>query len=140
VLESWLSPFNGFGPDNFLWESRNSASKSISRGSASVCPAALSKPEGENRSAGAIRVGAFLQALEQNPGLEQELKSLGEQCHVYVGTGLGSLGTMYDTSVALYERKSVDRYWAGPETIARCGSIGRRGKAMCPGSADSFLR
>jgi hypothetical protein len=48
--------------------------------------------------------------------LEQELKQLGERCHVYVGTGLGSLGTIYDTSVALYEAQARwDRFWARPE-------------------------
>jgi hypothetical protein len=115
--ESWLSPFNGFGPDNFLvgepefhfkdyqpWISQRFAPRHYQNLKEKIDLPAL------------FAVGAFIQALEQNPGLEQELKSLGEQCHVYVGTGLGSLGTMYDTSVALYEAQARwDRFWARPE-------------------------
>jgi len=115
--ESWLSPFNGFGPDNFLvgepefrfedyqpWISQRFAPRHYQNLKEKIDLPAL------------FAAGAFIQALEQNPGLEEELKSLGEQCHVYVGTGLGSLGTMYETSVALYEAQGRwDRFWARPE-------------------------
>jgi 3-oxoacyl-(acyl-carrier-protein) synthase len=115
--ESWLSPFNGFGPDNFLvgepefcfedyqpWIGQRFAPRQYQNLKEKIDLPAL------------FAIGAFIQALEQNPGLEQELKLLGERCHVYVGTGLGSLGTMYDTSVALYEAQARwDRFWARPE-------------------------
>ena len=36
------------------------------------------------------RKRSFVQSLGQNPGIEQELQSLGTQAHVYVGTGIGA--------------------------------------------------
>lgn len=61
-------------------------------------------------------VGAFIQSLAQNPGIEEELRGLGGKAHVYVGTGLGSLDTIHDASVALYKSQTRwDAFWAAPE-------------------------
>jgi 3-oxoacyl-[acyl-carrier-protein] synthase II len=61
-------------------------------------------------------IGAFIQSLAQNPGIENELRALGNQAHVYVGTGLGSLDTTYQASVALYKSRICwDAFWASPE-------------------------
>jgi 3-oxoacyl-[acyl-carrier-protein] synthase II len=61
-------------------------------------------------------IGAFIQSLAQNPGIENELRTLGNQAHVYVGTGLGSLDTTYQASVALYKSRICwDAFWASPE-------------------------
>ena len=61
-------------------------------------------------------IGAFIQSLEQNPGIEAYLQSLGTRCHVYVGTGLG------DITVTAEEALRLDRaqhrwneFWAKPE-------------------------
>ncbi len=112
---SWLAPFNGFGPDNFLvgtpafdfaayegWVSERFAPRHFQRLVAKMDYPAL------------YAVGAFIQALGQNPGVEHLLHALGAEAHVYVGTGLGSLHTIYRESVALHERQARwDEFWAG---------------------------
>jgi 3-oxoacyl-[acyl-carrier-protein] synthase II len=61
-------------------------------------------------------IGAFIQALEQNPQVELLLHELGEQSHVYIGTGLGAIDTFYNSSVALYQAQGRwDAFWARPE-------------------------
>jgi 3-oxoacyl-(acyl-carrier-protein) synthase len=61
-------------------------------------------------------MGAFIQALGQNAGLEEELRELGDKAHVYVGTGLGSIATVHDASIVLYEtQKKWNRFWAAAE-------------------------
>jgi 3-oxoacyl-(acyl-carrier-protein) synthase len=114
--ESWLSPFNGFGPDNFLvgmpdfdfseykpWvDARFPASRF----------AQLEKKMGKPTQ---YAIGAFIQALRQNPGIEQELQALGIRSHVYVGTGLGDLPTIHDITLDLYRaQRRWDRFWAEP--------------------------
>ena len=60
-------------------------------------------------------IGAFIQSLGQNPGLESELQQLGAAAHVYVGTGLGNIGTLYDASVALERAQQAwNGFWADP--------------------------
>ena len=114
---TWLTPFNGFGPDNFLvgnpefrfedyreWIDRHFA------------PRHFQKLKDKMDLPSLYAIGSFIQALEQNPGIENELKALGGQAHIYVGTGLGSLDTTYQASIALYHsQKSWDRFWAQPE-------------------------
>jgi 3-oxoacyl-(acyl-carrier-protein) synthase len=114
---SWLTPFNGFGPDNFLvgaptfdfadyegWIGERFAPRHFHR--------LLDKMDFPSLYA----VGAFIQSLEQNPGIEAVLQELGPQAHVYVGTGLGNLHTIYDASVALAEaQQRWNAFWAGRE-------------------------
>ena len=118
--ETWLSPFGGFGPDNFLvgmpqfhfedyreWIDRRFAPRHYQTLREKMDTPTL------------YALGAFVQALGQNPGLEQELKALGTQAHVYVGTGLGALDTTYQASIRLYEaQKKWDAFWANPERNA----------------------
>jgi 3-oxoacyl-[acyl-carrier-protein] synthase II len=115
--ESWLAPFNGFGPDNFLvgtpefdvdvyedWVSERFAPRHFQR--------LVDKMDFPSLYA----VGAFIQALGQNPGLEKVLHDLGAEAHVYVGTGLGSLHTIHRESIALHERQARwNEFWAGRE-------------------------
>jgi len=115
--ESWLAPFNGFGLDNFLvgtpqfdfaeyhaWIGERFAPRHFQR--------LVDKMDYPSLYA----VGAFIQSLGQNPGIEQVLQELKGQAHVYVGTGLGSLHTIYDASVALHEaQQRWDQFWAGRE-------------------------
>ena len=58
-------------------------------------------------------IGAFIQALGQNPGIEEELTRLGTQARVYVGTGIGNLGTIADAALALdVAQRRWDSFWA----------------------------
>jgi 3-oxoacyl-(acyl-carrier-protein) synthase len=66
-------------------------------------------------------IGAFIQALGQNPGIEAELARLGTQARVYVGTGIGSIGTIADAALALDRaQRRWDRFWGerSPERAA----------------------
>ena len=115
--ESWLSPFNGFGPDNFLVgmpEFDFSAYKPwVDARFPANRFAQLEKKMGKPTQ---YAIGAFIQALGQNAGLEQELQKLGTRTHVYVGTGLGDLPTAYDISMNLYRaQRRWNRFWAAPE-------------------------
>lgn len=115
--ESWLAPFHGFGPDNFLvgtpqfdveayegWVSERFAPRHFRRLVDKMDYPAL------------YAVGAFIQALGQNRGLEEVLQRLGAAAHVYVGTGLGSLHTIHRESIALHERQERwTAFWAGRE-------------------------
>lgn len=115
--ESWLTPFNGFGPDNFLvgnpefdfedyheWINRRFAPRHFQNLKEKMDLPAL------------YAIGAFIQALGQNPGIEAELSDLGTAAHVYVGTGLGSLDTIYQQSVILHEAQiRWNEHWAAPE-------------------------
>jgi 3-oxoacyl-(acyl-carrier-protein) synthase len=115
--ETWLAPFNGFGPDNFLvgkpeFEFSDYEAWIKDR----FAPRHYQKLKEKMGMPSLYAVGAFIQSLAQNPGLEDELRGLGNQAHVYVGTGLGSLDTTYKASVSLYKsQKRWDAFWAAPE-------------------------
>jgi 3-oxoacyl-(acyl-carrier-protein) synthase len=114
---TWMEPFEGFGPSNFLvgiprfdfteyrpWiEDRFKPARF----------AQLTKHSGDPVR---YAVGAFIQSLEQNPGIEKTLQDLGQQAHIYIGTGVGDLPTMYDTSIAYYKaQRRWNRFWGDPE-------------------------
>jgi 3-oxoacyl-(acyl-carrier-protein) synthase len=115
--ESWLAPFNGYGPDNFLvgtpecdfnvyqsWVGERFAPRHFQR--------FLDKMDYPSIYA----VASFIQALGQNPGIEKVLQDLGRQTHVYVGTGLGSVHSIYEASIAHHEaQKKWDAFWSGRE-------------------------
>jgi 3-oxoacyl-[acyl-carrier-protein] synthase II len=114
---TWLCPFNGFGPGNFLvghpefrfedyqeWIDRRFAPRHFRNLKEKMDLPSL------------YAIGAFIQSLDQNPGLEDVLKELGSQAHVYVGTGLGSLDTIHNASIALYKaQRRWNRFWSQPE-------------------------
>jgi 3-oxoacyl-[acyl-carrier-protein] synthase II len=115
--ETWLTPFNGFGPDNFLvgtpdfqfcdyeqWIRRRFA------------PRHYQKLKEKMGAPSLYAIGAFIQSLAQNPGIENEFRELGNQAHVYVGTGLGSLDTTFKASIEFYKAQiRWDAFWAAPE-------------------------
>jgi 3-oxoacyl-[acyl-carrier-protein] synthase II len=121
---SWLETFNGFGPDNFLvgrpkfdfatyrpWIEQRFAPARFSQLVEKMDPTTL------------FAVGAFVQSLGQNPGIENELKALGPEAHVYVGTALGALPTIYDTSITYYRaQRRWNRFWAQPANNSRLRS------------------
>lgn len=114
---SWLEPFQGFGPSNFLagtpafdfeayraWIDARFPANRYGQLTSKMDPTTL------------YAVGAFIQALGQNEGLESLLTSLGTEAHVYVGTGLGAIPTLHASSVSYEQAKRAwDRFWASPE-------------------------
>ncbi|MEM1180524.1 MAG: beta-ketoacyl synthase N-terminal-like domain-containing protein [Acidobacteriota bacterium] len=118
--ESWLEPFNGFGPDNFL-VGRPSFDFSayepwiIER----FKPNRFSQLESKMGLPVQYAIGSFIQALGQNPGMEAELRNLGTRTHIYVGTGLGDLDIQYRHSLKLHRaQRRWDHFWAQPERNA----------------------
>lgn len=115
--ETWLTPFNGFGRDNFLvgepefrfddyqaWIDQRFA------------PRHFRNLKEKMDSPSQFAIGAFIQALSQNPGLEEELQAHGTQAHVYVGTGLGNLATISDAAIKHhYAQIAWHEFWAGRE-------------------------
>ncbi|HLJ45524.1 MAG TPA: beta-ketoacyl synthase N-terminal-like domain-containing protein [Bryobacteraceae bacterium] len=111
-------PFNGFGPDNFLagtpdfcfedykgWINKRFAPRHFQNLKEKMWFPSL------------YAIGGFIQALEQNPGMEAELKALGTRAHVYIGTGLGNLGTISDATLVLHEAQARwDAFWKDRET------------------------
>ncbi len=128
--ESWLEPFGGFGPDNFLvgrpeFRFEDYRDWVIQR----FKPNRFSQLESKMGQPIQFAIGSFIQALGQNPGLEQELQKLGRRAHVYIGTGLGDLGVQYESSLGLYRaQRHWDRFWAKAErnSARRAWLEGRR--------------
>ena len=114
---SWLEPFNGFGPDNFLvgrpkFDFHDYKAWIDARFPPGRYPQLVEKMDKPTQFA----IGAFIQALGQNPGIEDELHRLGTAAHVYVGTGLGALGTAAEASLELHRaQRGWDRFWSEPE-------------------------
>ena len=111
---SWLTPFDACGPTTFLvgepdfdftdyrpWiDERFPPSKFRQLRSKMGMPTQYA-------------IGAFIQALGDNPGLERTLRELGPEAQVMVGTGLGDLPTQYESSVALYRAQFLwNMFWA----------------------------
>lgn len=115
--ETWLTPFNGFGPDNFLVGTPEFDLAAYKPWIDARFPAnRFSQLERKMGQPTQFAIGAFIQSLSQNPGIEQELQALGARAHVYVGTGLGDLPTIQHISLDLYRaQRRWDRFWASPE-------------------------
>lgn len=113
---SWLTPFHGFGPDNFL-VGRPEFDFGAYRPwlEARFPPTRFRQLTAKLGDTTLHAVAAWIQALGQNPGLEEELTRLDTQTHVYVGTGMGDVPTIHDVSVDLYHaQRRWDRFWAEP--------------------------
>jgi 3-oxoacyl-(acyl-carrier-protein) synthase len=118
--ETWMEPFSGFGPSNFLVGVPKFDIEDY-RGwiEERFKPARFSQLTRNSGDCVRYAVGAFIQALSQNPGLEQTLQELGQQTHVYVGTGVGDLPTIYDVSIGFYKaQRRWNRFWGSPERCA----------------------
>ena len=118
---SWLEPFREFGPSNFLvgypdfdfdayqpWFSERFPSSRFSQLKEKMGPVVQ------------YSIGAFIQSLGQNPGIEQYLQSLDTACHVYIGTGLGDLTVQHTESLRLERaQRRWNEFWAHPD---RCSA------------------
>lgn len=118
--ETWLSAFEGFGPSNFLVGAPDFRFADYKGWiDERFPPNRFPQLEKKMGTPTQYAIGAFIQSLRQNPGIEAELQALGTGAHVYVGTGLGDLPTIYDTSVELHRaQRKWDRFWSNPERNA----------------------
>jgi 3-oxoacyl-(acyl-carrier-protein) synthase len=115
--ESWLSPFDGFGPSNFLvgqpeFNINDYGDWINSR----FPPRHFQNLKAKMDTPSLYAIGAFIQALGQDSRLEALLSELASEAHVYVGTGLGAIDTIYRASLELQKAQELwDQFWAGRE-------------------------
>ena len=115
--ESWLEPYRGYAQSNFLvgipdFDFADYRPWIDARFPPSRFPQLVEKMDFPTQFA----IGSFVQALGQNPGIEAELRRLGAQAHVYVGTGLGALGTIQRVSLEMQRaERRWNRFWTAPE-------------------------
>jgi len=116
TAESWLTPFAGFGPNNFLVGQPDFDFNDYrSWIDARFAPRHFQNLKEKMDTPSLYAIGAFIQALDQNPGLDRLLHDLGNETHVYIGTGLGAVDTFYKSSIALYEAQNRwNGFWALP--------------------------
>ncbi len=114
---SWLAPFQGFGPSNFLvgapefdfsvykpWINERFE------------PRKFAQIDSKMGDMVKYAIGAFIQALEQNPGLEEELQRLGREAHIYVGTGLGDFPLQFEIAKEYSRAQQCwNRFWCREE-------------------------
>jgi 3-oxoacyl-(acyl-carrier-protein) synthase len=115
---SWLSPFEGFGPSNFMVGNPEFRFADYKGWIDERFPPGRF-PQLEKKMGMPVQyaIGAFIQSLQQNPGLEKELVDLGPRAHVYVGTGLGDFPTVCEIGLAYHRAlRRWNRFWADPET------------------------
>jgi 3-oxoacyl-(acyl-carrier-protein) synthase len=135
---TWLAPFNGYGPDNFLVGTPEFSFNDYEPWMRErFAPRHFQKLKEKMGSPTLYAIGAFIQSLAQNPGIEQELKDLGQQAHVYIGTGLSSLDTTYKISIAYYEaQRRWDAFWAAPANNSELRK-NRDGHPDAPAQSDA---
>ncbi|MCP4901880.1 MAG: beta-ketoacyl synthase [bacterium] len=114
---SWLEPFDGFGPSNFLVGRPEFDFESYKPWiDARFDPRRFSVLQSKMGNTVKYAIGAFIQALNQNPGIEPLLKDLGPQTHCYVGTGLGDFPLQYELSLRYYRaQRKWNRFWCQDE-------------------------
>jgi 3-oxoacyl-(acyl-carrier-protein) synthase len=106
---NWLAPFNGFGPSNFLVgapEFDFSDYKSWIEDR--FAPRKYSQLEEKMGNMVKYAIGVYIQALKQNPDIEELLIRLGTKSHIYVATGLGDFPLHYEK--ALMYHKAQNRW------------------------------
>jgi 3-oxoacyl-[acyl-carrier-protein] synthase II len=114
---SWLEPFDGFGPSNFLVGRPEFDFKVYKPWiDERFEPRRYSQLDSKMGNTVKYAVGAFIQALEQNPGIEPLLHDLGPEVHVYVGTGLGDFPLQYELFLRYHHaQKCWNRFWCRDE-------------------------
>jgi 3-oxoacyl-[acyl-carrier-protein] synthase II len=120
--ESWLTPFRGYGQSNFLVGEPDFDFETYHAWfDGRFPPAKFGQLKEKMGPVVQYAIGAFIQSLEQNPGIEQALQELGTKAHVYVGTGLGDI-TITQQETLRYDRaqRRWNAFWAAPE---RCSAL-----------------
>ena len=118
--DTWLSPYTGYGQSNFLvgvpefdFETYHAWFETR------FPPAKYSQLKEKMGPMVQYAIGAFVQSLGQNPGIEQYLQAAGTRCHIYVGTGIGDI-TVTQREALAYERtlRRWNEFWGKPERCA----------------------
>jgi 3-oxoacyl-[acyl-carrier-protein] synthase II len=121
---TWLSPYTGYGQSNFLvgypeFDFETYHAWFDTR----FPPAKFAQLKDKMGPMVQYAIGAFIQSLGQNPGIEQYLQDLGMKCHIYVGTGIGDI-TITQREALAYERtlRRWNEFWSHPD---RCAPLRR---------------
>ncbi len=118
--ESWLSRFDGFGPSNFL-VGKPDFDFADYQGwiSERFPPSRFRTLDKKFGTPSKYAIGAFVQALRQNEGIEQELQGLGSAAQVIIGIGTPDAPT-YDRLSLNWHRaqRRWNRFWCRPERNA----------------------
>ncbi|MEC9477308.1 MAG: beta-ketoacyl synthase N-terminal-like domain-containing protein [Planctomycetota bacterium] len=117
AAEEWLEPFEDFGPNNFLVGKPDFEFEKYHQWiDDRFPPSRFSQLQSKMGGPTLFAVGSYIQALGQNPGIEQALQEMGSKAHVYVGTGLGDLPTIAAISLqADRAQREWDAFWASSE-------------------------
>jgi 3-oxoacyl-[acyl-carrier-protein] synthase II len=68
-------------------------------------------------------MGATIQAVQSNPGLEEALRAADHQAHIYIGSGVGDIAETANADAAFRRASRVwNRFWADP---IRCPALRR---------------
>jgi len=130
--DTWLSPYTGYGQSNFLVGTPEFDFETYHDWfDERFPPAKYAQLKEKMGPMVQFAIGAFIQSLGQNPGIEAYLQGLGTKCHVYVGTGIGDI-TVTQSEALHYERvlRRWNEFWAAPE---RCSPL----RAHLDGDFDS---
>lgn len=114
---TWLSPYTGYGQSNFLVGLPDFDFETYHAWfDERFPPAKYAQLKEKMGPMVQYAIGAFIQSLSQNPGLEQHLQNLGTRCHIYVGTGIGDISVTQQEALR-YERvlRRWNEFWAAPE-------------------------
>lgn len=115
--ESWLKPFKGFGPSNFLVGEPDFDFEQYKPWIDARFPpnryGLLTRKFGLPTQ---YAIAAFIQALGQNAGVEAELRELGVEAQIILGGGLTDIPT-YDRIGRELDRaqRRWNRFWAAAE-------------------------
>lgn len=115
--QSWLAPFEDFGPANFLVGQPKFDFNAYRGWIEQRFPKNRFRQLIEKMDLTTLyAVAAYIQALEQNPGIEAAMQRAASPTQVCVGTGLGALPTIADCTLDLYRaQRRWNRYWSHPE-------------------------
>jgi 3-oxoacyl-(acyl-carrier-protein) synthase len=138
---TWLEPFRGFGPSNFLvgypeFDFETYHDWFDDR----FPPAKFGQLKEKMGPMVQFAIGAFIQSLRQNPGIEQYLQRLGMRAHVYVGTGIGDITVTHEAAIT-YDRaqRKWNEFWAAPERCARLRAhLEGTSDPAAPGDPEEF--
>lgn len=114
---TWLTPFDGYGPSNFLVGEPDFDFATYKEWVGERFPP--SRFPGLDRKMGTptkYAIGAFIQALGQNEGLEAAMKEAGIRSQVMIGGGLTDIPTYQREGLRVHRAQRLwNRFWAAAD-------------------------